>query len=152
MAGGPLDIVEGLGSLFGLYSSTVLRFGETGAGSIVKACNQIVVSATVTAISEAMALAEASELDLGDVQSILAGGLANSEVLRQKGQRWIDADFEGGGSAKNQLKDLTFIAEVAAEAGLDLPVSNSVRRAFQTMVSQGLGELDHTGIYLSIRG
>ncbi|WP_284984138.1 NAD(P)-dependent oxidoreductase [Arthrobacter sp. efr-133-TYG-118] len=152
MAGGPLDIVEGLGQLFGLYSSTVLRFGETGAGSIVKACNQIVVAATVTAISEAMALAEASELDLGDVQSILAGGLANSEVLRQKGQRWVDADFEGGGSAKNQLKDLTFIAEVAAEAGLDLPVSNSVRRAFQTMVSQGLGELDHTGIYLSIRG
>lgn len=151
MVGGPLDIVEGLGPLFGLYSSTVLRFGETGTGSIVKACNQIVVAATVTALSEAMALAEASALDLGNVQSILAGGLANSEVLRQKGQRWIDADFEGGGSAKNQLKDLTFIAEIAAEAGLDLAVSKSVRGAFQKMVSQGLGELDHTGIYLSIR-
>lgn len=151
MVGGPVEVVERLEPLFGLYSSTVLRFGDTGAGSIAKACNQIVVAATVSAISEAMALAEASGLDLGDVQSILAGGLANSEVLQQKGQRWIETDFEGGGSAKNQLKDLTFIAETAAKAGLKLPVSSSVRTAFQTMISQGLGELDHTGIYLSIR-
>jgi 2-hydroxy-3-oxopropionate reductase len=151
MVGGPCDVVKGLEPLFGLYSSTVLRFGDTGAGSIVKACNQIVVAATVTSLSEAMALAEASGLDLGKVQSVLAGGLANSEVLRQKGQRWIDADFDGGGSARNQLKDLAFIAEIAAEAGLDLPVSSSVRGAFQTMISKGLGELDHTGVYLSIR-
>jgi 2-hydroxy-3-oxopropionate reductase len=152
MVGGPRDVVDQLVPLFRLYSSTVAWFGNAGAGSTVKACNQIVVAATVTALSEAMALAEASGLDLELVQAILAGGLANSEVLRQKGQRWIDADFEGGGSAKNQLKDLRFISEVAAEAGLSLPVAGSLLTAFQTMVSAGLGDLDHTGIYLSIRG
>jgi 2-hydroxy-3-oxopropionate reductase len=152
MVGGPRDVVDQLTLLFRLYSSTVAWFGSTGAGSTVKACNQIVVAATVTALSEAMALAEASGLDLEQVQSILAGGLANSEVLRQKGQRWIDADFEGGGSAKNQLKDLRFISEVAAEAGLALPVAGSLLTAFQAMISAGLGDLDHTGIYLSIRG
>lgn len=152
MAGGPRDVVDRLTPLFRLYSSTVAWFGGTGAGSTVKACNQIVVAATVTALSEAMALAEASGLDLGRVQSVLAGGLANSEVLRQKGQRWIDADFEGGGSAKNQLKDLRFISEVATEAGLSLPVAGSLLTAFQAMVSAGLGDLDHTGIYLGIRG
>ncbi|GAB3561455.1 NAD(P)-dependent oxidoreductase [Arthrobacter alkaliphilus] len=151
MVGGPHEVVERLRPLLGLYGSTVLRFGNTGAGSIAKACNQIVVAATVTAIAEAMALAEASGLDSGHVQEILAGGLANSEVLQQKGHRWLEHDFQGGGSAKNQLKDLTFIAETAADAGLDLPVSSSVRRAFQTMIALGLGELDHTGIYLSVR-
>ena len=152
MVGGPREVVDRLTPLFRLYSSTVAWFGDTGAGSTVKACNQIVVAATVTALSEAMALAEASGLDLELVQSVLAGGLANSEVLRQKGQRWIDADFEGGGSAKNQLKDLGFISEVATEAGLTLPVAGSLLTAFQAMISAGLGDLDHTGIYLSIRG
>ena len=152
MVGGPREVVEQLEPLFRLYSSTVARFGDTGAGSTVKACNQIVVAATVTALSEAMALAEASGLDLEQVQSVLAGGLANSEVLRQKGQRWIDADFEGGGSAKNQLKDLGFIAEVATQAGLTLPVAGSLLTAFQAMVLAGRGDLDHTGIYLGIRG
>ena len=152
MVGGPRDVVEQVEPLFRLYSATVAWFGEAGAGSTVKACNQIVVAATVTALSEAMALAAASGLDLEQVQSVLAGGLANSEVLRQKGQRWIDADFEGGGSAKNQLKDLRFISEVAAGAGLTLPVAGSLLTAFQSMVSAGHGDLDHTGIYLGIRG
>ncbi|MFE4545352.1 NAD(P)-dependent oxidoreductase [Arthrobacter sp. NPDC056727] len=152
MVGGPADVVKRLLPLFGLYSSTVVRFGETGAGSTVKACNQIVVSATVTALAEAMAVATASGLDPGKVQSILAGGLANSEVLRQKGQRWIDGDFEGGGSAKNQLKDLNFIAEIAKDRGLKLPLSASVRGAFELMIDAGDGELDHTGIYRTVLG
>jgi 2-hydroxy-3-oxopropionate reductase len=152
MVGGPSDVVQRLLPLFGLYSSTVVRFGETGAGSTVKACNQIVVSATVTALAEAMAVATASGLDPEKVQSILAGGLADSEVLRQKGRRWIDGDFEGGGSAKNQLKDLNFIAEIAKDRGLKLPLSASVRGAFELMIAAGDGELDHTGIYRTVLG
>jgi 3-hydroxyisobutyrate dehydrogenase-like beta-hydroxyacid dehydrogenase len=152
MVGGPSEVVERLTPLFGLYSSTVLRFGKTGAGSTVKACNQIVVAATVTALAEAMALASTGGLDLEKVQTVLAGGLANSEVLRQKGRRWIDQDFEGGGSAKNQLKDLNFIAEIATACGLNLPLSNSIRNAFLCMIEEGYGDLDHTGIYRTILG
>ncbi|HKS02305.1 MAG TPA: NAD(P)-dependent oxidoreductase, partial [Arthrobacter sp.] len=40
MVGGPGDTVQRLQPLFELYSSTVVRFGEAGAGSTVKACNQ----------------------------------------------------------------------------------------------------------------
>jgi 2-hydroxy-3-oxopropionate reductase len=150
MAGGPQGVVQWLTPLFELYSSTVMWFGEAGAGAIVKACNQIVVAATVTALSESMALAKASGLDLQNVQAILKGGLANSEVLQQKGGRWITGDFDGGGSAKNQLKDLRFVTDAAADAGLALPVATTLASAFETMVTDGLGDLDHTGIYLSI--
>jgi 2-hydroxy-3-oxopropionate reductase len=150
MVGGPRDAVERLTPLFGLYSSTAVHFGETGAGSTVKACNQIVVAATVTALAEAMALASTAGLDLEKVQTVLAGGLANSEVLRQKGRRWIEQDFDGGGSAKNQLKDLNFIAAIAKECGLDLPLSSLVRSVFSRMVEDGSGDLDHTGIYRTI--
>jgi 2-hydroxy-3-oxopropionate reductase len=150
MIGGDRDAVERLRPLFELYGSTIIRFGETGTGSAVKACNQIVVAATVTALSEAMALATASALDRELVQSILAGGLANSEVLRQKGRRWIDQDFAGGGSAKNQLKDLTFIEQTAHAAGLALPLSATVKTVFESMIDAGDGDLDHTGIYRTI--
>ena len=150
MVGGPSGVVGRLASLFGLYSSTVVWFGKAGAGSTVKACNQIVVAATVTALSEAMAVATATGLDLKKVQSVLAGGLAGSEVLRQKGGRWIDADFEGGGSAKNQLKDLNFIAEIAKDSGMTLPLSTSVRGTFEDMIAAGDGDLDHTGVYRTI--
>lgn len=151
MAGGPPGAVETLAQLFGLYSSTVVWFGGTGAGSTVKACNQIVVAATVTALAEAMALAATAGLDLEKVQAVLAGGLANSEVLRQKGRRWIDQDFEGGGSAKNQLKDLRFITEIAGHSGLSLPLAGCLQGAFEKMIAAGDGGLDHTGIFRTIR-
>ena len=151
MAGGPREAVDRVTPLFELYSSTVVRFGDTGAGSTVKACNQIVVAATVTALAEAMALAAGSNLDLEKVQAVLAGGLANSEVLAQKGRRWVEQDFDGGGSAKNQLKDLGFIMEIAGQTGLKLPLAACVQNAFEDMVAAGDGDLDHTGIYRTIR-
>jgi 2-hydroxy-3-oxopropionate reductase len=150
MVGGPQGAVEHVTPIFTLYGSTVAWFGDTGAGSTVKACNQIVVAATVTALAEAMALASTSGLNLEKVQDVLAGGLANSEVLAQKGRRWIDQDFEGGGSAKNQLKDLRFITETAAHTGLKLPLATCLEGAFEDMIAAGDGEMDHTGIYRTI--
>jgi 2-hydroxy-3-oxopropionate reductase len=150
MVGGPRPAVERVTPLFELYGSTTVWFGGTGAGSTVKACNQIVVAATVTALAEAMALASSTGLDLEKVQSVLSGGLANSEVLAQKGCRWIDADFEGGGSAKNQLKDLRFITETAGYKGLKLPLAACLESAFEDMIAAGDGDLDHTGIYRTI--
>ncbi|MDQ0848854.1 3-hydroxyisobutyrate dehydrogenase-like beta-hydroxyacid dehydrogenase [Arthrobacter sp. B3I9] len=150
MVGGPSNAVEHVRPLFELYGSTVVWFGETGAGSTVKACNQIVVAATVTALAEAMALASTAGLDLEKVQSVLAGGLAKSEVLTQKGRRWMDQDFEGGGSAKNQLKDLRFITDLARHTGLKLPVATCLQSAFEDMIAAGDGDLDHTGIYRTI--
>jgi 2-hydroxy-3-oxopropionate reductase len=150
MVGGPRGAVEHVRPLFALYGSTVVWFGDTGAGSTVKACNQIVVAATVTALAEAMALARSTGLDLGKVQAVLSGGLANSEVLAQKGRRWIDQDFEGGGSATNQLKDLRFITDTAAQNGLKLPLAMCLESAFEDMIAAGDGDLDHTGIYRTI--
>lgn len=150
MVGGPPGAVEHLTPLFELYGSTIVWFGETGAGSTVKACNQIVVAATVTALAEAMALASTAGLDLEKVQSILAGGLANSEVLNQKGRRWIDQNFEGGGSAKNQLKDLRFITDLAGHTGLKLPLATCLQSTFEDMIAAGDGDLDHTGVYRTI--
>ncbi|MDP9888332.1 NAD-binding protein [Pseudarthrobacter enclensis] len=73
-------------------------------------------------------------------------------MLAQKGQRFFDQDFDGGGSAKNQLKDLNFIAEAAGNSGLKLPVAACLQKAFEKMVAAGDGGLDHTGIYRTIRG
>lgn len=41
----------------------------------------------------------------------------------------------------------------AAEANeLSLPTTNTVTQLFAQMVAEGHGELDHTGVYLTIRG
>ncbi|MDQ0707779.1 3-hydroxyisobutyrate dehydrogenase-like beta-hydroxyacid dehydrogenase [Arthrobacter woluwensis] len=146
MVGGDEAVVRDLDPVFRAMGSTVRHMGPSGAGALAKACNQVIVAATVTAVSEAMLLARAGGLDLGVLLELLRGGLADSEVLRQKGTRWITGDFDGGGNARNQLKDLGFVHDAATARGLDLPLSATVTELFSAMVENGDGALDHTGI------
>jgi 3-hydroxyisobutyrate dehydrogenase-like beta-hydroxyacid dehydrogenase len=152
MVGGELVIAEKLAPLFAHLGSTVRYLGKSGSGAMAKACNQIVVAGTIAAVSESMLLARAAGLDLRVVREILQGGLARTEVLEQKGDNWLHEDFTAGGSAKNQLKDLRFIAEAAAANALTLPTTAEVTRLFTRMVDNGDGDLDHTGLYLTIMG
>jgi 3-hydroxyisobutyrate dehydrogenase-like beta-hydroxyacid dehydrogenase len=150
MVGGEPDGVERALPVLHQVGSTVVVLGGPGSGEVAKACNQVVVAATVTAISEALLLADSAGIDREQLLDVLGGGLASSEVLNQKRRRWIDHDFVGGGSAANQLKDLRFVAETAAAGGLALPVAAALHQVFDTMVEAGLGELDHSAVELAL--
>jgi 2-hydroxy-3-oxopropionate reductase len=142
--------VDRLRPVFSAYGALVTRFGPSGAGALAKACNQIVVASTVAAIAEALALAERGGLDRSAVLDVLAGGLAGSEVLRQKRGKWEGEDFAEGGSARNQVKDLRFVEAAARRWHLDLPAVSAVTGLFQRMVDEGNGDLDHTGVILTL--
>ncbi|MET1089776.1 MAG: NAD(P)-dependent oxidoreductase [Arthrobacter sp.] len=146
MVGGDKDTLSEVAPAFDVIGGTIRHMGPGGSGALAKACNQIVVAGTVTAVSEAMLLARGGGLDASVMLELLQGGLADSEVLRQKGHRWIDDDFADGGSAQNQLKDLNFVLGAAAGKHLDLPLSKTVAALFEEMVASGEGALDHTGI------
>ncbi|WP_104043461.1 NAD(P)-dependent oxidoreductase [Arthrobacter sp. ZGTC412] len=150
MVGGDENALRSVTPAFQVMGSTIRHMGPGGSGALAKACNQIVVAGTVTAVSEAMLLARGGGLDPSVMLELLRGGLADSEVLRQKGHRWIDSDFTGGGSGKNQLKDLNFVLGAATAAHLELPMSKIIRSLFEEMVARGDGALDHTGIVRTI--
>jgi 3-hydroxyisobutyrate dehydrogenase-like beta-hydroxyacid dehydrogenase len=151
MVGGDRATAERTLPLFDHMGTTIRYLGESGSGALAKACNQIVVAGTIAAVSESMLLARTAGLDLTVLQELLQGGLARSEVVAQKGSKWIDEDFAAGGSAVNQLKDLRFIREAADARSITLPTTQQVTRLFDRMVADGDGELDHTGVYLTIR-
>ena len=95
-------------------------------------------------------LADASGIDRTELLELLGGGLAGSEVLRQKGDRWLTGDFQGGGSSANQLKDLRFVAEAASARGLALPLATTLRSVFERAIADGDGDLDHSAVELSL--
>jgi 2-hydroxy-3-oxopropionate reductase len=150
MVGGPQDAVERVWPVLAQVGSTVRHLGGSGAGQTGKACNQVVVAATVTAIAEALVLADQAGIDRGQLLELFNGGLANSEVLHQKQARWLTGDFLGGGSSVNQLKDLRFAAEAAGSHGSTLPLISTLEQVFEQAVNDGEGGLDHAGVELSI--
>lgn len=150
MVGGDRPAADALQPLFAHYGRTIRYFGPSGSGALAKACNQVVVASTVASISEALALASRAGIDPVLLFEILQGGLASSEVLRQKRDKWLNRDFAEGGSARNQLKDLRFALAAADDNDLSLNVTGAVRDLFERMVAAGDGDLDHTGAVLTV--
>lgn len=150
MCGGAASDVERVRPFFDAMGSVVRHLGPTGAGSSAKLCNQVIVAATVTAVSEAMLLARRAGLDLAVVRELLEGGLANSELLRQKAHHWIDETYEPGGQAGYQLKDLRFAQQAASSYGVVLPLTHQVELLFEAVDAAGESELDHTVVYRAI--
>jgi 3-hydroxyisobutyrate dehydrogenase-like beta-hydroxyacid dehydrogenase len=151
MVGGDPADVEALAPVFAPIASTVVHFGPSGSGQLAKACNQVVVVAgTIAALCEALCLADRYGLSRADLMAALASGLAGSTVLDQKRERWLRADFTGGGSARNQLKDLRFAREAANAAEAPSEPTALLHDQFHRMVAAGDGELDHSGLLRTI--
>ncbi len=53
-------------------ATSIVHVGPSGAGQVCKACNQLVVAATIEAVAEALLLAERSGVDAAKVREALA--------------------------------------------------------------------------------
>ncbi|MFK4447585.1 3-hydroxyisobutyrate dehydrogenase-like beta-hydroxyacid dehydrogenase [Caballeronia udeis] len=127
------------------------RIGPAGTGQLAKLVNQMMVASTLTAVAEAMLLAERGGADPAQVRAALLGGFADSTILRQHAARMIAQDFQPGGPAKYQVKDTRTAIGFAQSVGLELPVLGLVDDLFSDMVENGDGELDHSAVIRELR-
>jgi 2-hydroxy-3-oxopropionate reductase len=144
MVGGDRDAFARVRPLLEAMGTTVDHLGPLGAGQLAKACNQVVVAATITALSEALVLARGGGLDPRRVFAVLAGGLAGSRVLELKGPKMVEGDFRPGGAAAFQHKDLGFALAAARAEGVALPLTALVDQLFGAARWGGFGGDDHS--------
>lgn len=126
------------------------HLGPAGAGQVAKCVNQLIVAVSIAASGEAFELARAAGIDAERLQAALLGGFADSRVLREHGTRMIERHFEPGGTVRNQVKDLAAVHSLAAEYGLELPVTALVEELFRLATGHGFGDLDHSALLLEI--
>jgi 2-hydroxy-3-oxopropionate reductase len=149
MAGGDADVVASLQDMFSAMGR-VTHVGPSGAGQICKLANQQIVAVTIGAVAEAMILVEAGGASREAFRNAIRGGFADSRILEIHGRRMVERAFEPGGTAKNQLKDLNAVMDVADALSLTLPLTSGVRTEFTDFVEGGGGPLDHSGLLLHL--
>ena len=147
MAGGLEESVEAIRPVLGVLGTTLTYMGPSGSGQCAKLANQIIVASTIASLSEAFLLCRENGVDLNAARTALLGGFAQSKILDQHGLRMIEENFEPGGTAINQLKDLVEASKVASSDGLKLPMLETNKKLWERMLEDGLGELDHSGLY-----
>lgn len=146
MIGGAEADVARAKPLFDVLGSTIVHVGGNGAGQVCKACNQLVVGATIEAVAEALSLAERSGVDPAKVREALLGGFAGSKILEVHGQRMLDRTYEPGFRARLHAKDAGIVLKAAADSGAPVPSFQVVAAQFAKLVEAGGGELDHSAL------
>jgi 2-hydroxy-3-oxopropionate reductase len=148
MVGGSEQAFARATTILGAMGKNIVHVGPSGAGQVAKACNQLVVAATIEAVAEALVLAERSGVDAAKVREALLGGFAGSKILEVHGQRMLDRAFEPGFRARLHRKDARIVLDAAGAAGAPIPSFRAVAAQLDRLVDEaGRGDLDHSALF-----
>jgi len=146
MVGGESSALEKVMPVFLAMGKTVTHVGDSGAGQVAKAANQIMVAAQMVAMGELLVFSKKAGVDPRKVVDAIKGGAAQCWTLDVKPPRLFDGNRNPGFKAHMQLKDLNIILDTARE--YDIPISSTVEntKLFQQMIDSGMGELDNSAV------
>jgi 3-hydroxyisobutyrate dehydrogenase len=158
MVGGPAEAFRAAEPILLRMGRAAIHCGEAGAGQAAKACNNMILAATMIVTCEAFVLAEKLGLShqaLFDVAS------------KSSGQSWslttycpvpgpvpgspANRDYQPGFAGSLMLKDLGLAQQAAAQAGAATPMGARALELYRAFVEAGGGATDFSGIIRMLR-
>ena len=146
MVGGPAEALEKVWPIFEVVGKTITHVGDTGAGQIAKAANQVMVAAQMVAMGELMILAKKAGADPEKVVAAIQGGAAQCWSLDVKPERLFAGNRQPGFKAYMQAKDLGIVMDTAREYGVPIPAASVHTQLFNAMLQMGMSELDNSAV------
>jgi 3-hydroxyisobutyrate dehydrogenase len=147
LASGDHSLRERCAPVFDAVGSRTLWVdGGAGASGLKLVVNSW-VAALIEAIGEAVALAEAAGLDPKYFLDAIKGGPTDTPYAQVKGAAMLARDFTTSFSLAGALKDTGLILAFAAEAGVEMAVTEAVRRHMALAVEMGHGDEDMAATY-----
>ncbi|GAC1361884.1 MAG: 2-hydroxy-3-oxopropionate reductase [Ktedonobacteraceae bacterium] len=146
MVGGERAVFEHCLPIFQAMGKTIVHVGESGAGQVVKACNQIVVALTIEAVSEALVLGSKAGVDPGKILQVLGGGLAANRVMELRGAGMLAHNFTPGFRIRLHHKDLGIALGAGRAYGVPLPLTAVVDQMLASLEVRERGDLDHSAL------
>jgi 3-hydroxyisobutyrate dehydrogenase len=147
MVGGEAEAFARVRPLLERLGKNIVHTGASGTGQLTKLMNQILVSVTNMAVSEALVFARRNGLDLERTLAAVAGGAAGSWQLSNLGPKMIAGDFRPGFMIDLQQKDLRLVLESAAEVGLRAAATELVHERFKVAQVKGHGRDGTQGLF-----
>ena len=146
MAGGADAEIERARPFFADVSSRFTHLGPAGSGMVAKMLNQLIVGCGHAVMAEAVVLAQAAGIDPARLPECLAGGYADSALLQRLYPRMVRRDFAPEGYARQLLKDLEIVNELAAGLKAPTPMMGEALSLYRMLVHRGFAELDTAAV------
>jgi len=142
MVGGAAEAVARVEPIAAAYSARFVHIGDSGSGQLAKMVNQICIAGLLQGLSEGVAFALRSGLDLEKVLEAIGGGAAQSWQMDNRARTMAAGEFDFGFAVEWMCKDLEICLEEARRNGAELPVTEQVRAFYGELRDAGHGRED----------
>lgn len=134
------------------FGARITHLGPAGSGQAAKAVNQVVLAGAYAGLAEGVVLAERFGLPAEALLEALAGGAADSWVLRNRASNMVNSSYPLGFRTSLHLKDVRIALAEAVAVGLSLPVASAVAALEEDLGEAGFGDEDVSNVARHIRG
>ncbi|MBL6952372.1 MAG: NAD(P)-dependent oxidoreductase [Alphaproteobacteria bacterium] len=142
MAGGSAADIARAAPVMADLAAQFTHMGPSGAGQVTKMINQVLVLNNYAVLAEALALAEAGGIDAALIPQALGAGHAGSNMLQSIYPRMLARTVEPVGYARQILKDLDMVHDLAKGLNVPTPMSSQTANLYRILNSKGHGEKD----------
>jgi 3-hydroxyisobutyrate dehydrogenase len=147
MVGGDIDVLNQVRPVLEAISARILHLGEHGAGQACKAVNQIMAAGINQAVCEALAFADAQNLDLAKVIEVVSSGAAGNWFLQHRGHTMSQDSFNPGFKLALHHKDLLICQQMAQQAEIHSPLTDTTLADYAQLIQQGHGNEDISALF-----
>jgi 3-hydroxyisobutyrate dehydrogenase len=146
MCGGKPEAFERAKPVLEKLSASPRYVGPAGKAAEVKALVNMVMNINTAGLAEGLAVGNALGLDLAMLREVFSQTGANSRVLQTDGEDMQNREHSCFFSAAHAAKDSGIALKLGKAQGLELPLAAATKKQYDRMVTEGLGELDKSGI------
>lgn len=129
----------------------VVPTGAVPTAMAMKMAVNLYLIASVSALAEAVGLAERLGLDLELFQQTINGGPMKSDVVTRKLAKMVSGDFSPEAAISDVYKNSALVAAAASQADAETPLLNESLRLFGSALSRGEAELDMAAVVRCFR-
>lgn len=139
---GEAATVAALRPLLEQIGPQLFHVGDAEQARVVKLLVNAVLGGTAALLAEAVLAGEASGLERAELLEVLAGSAVGSPFLGYKRQALLDRDYDATFTVEMMLKDFRLVLDLAAHAGVFLPVAGLVTELNEATCAEGYGGRD----------
>ena len=128
-------------------AETVFELGDAvGAGSSMKAVNQLLVGVHIAAAAEAMTFGMTQGVSPAKTLEVISQCAGSSWVLENRGPHIAEGDYTPRSAVNIWPKDLGIVLDIAREAKFGAPLTAAALQQFLAAAGSGLGGEDDAAV------
>ena len=147
MAAGTPDAFAAAKPVLDATAETVFTLGDAaGAGSAMKAVNQLLAGVHIATMAEALTFGMTQGVSPDKFLEVISKCAGTSWMLENRAPHIVNGDYTPHSSVNIWPKDLGIVSDIAASAGFDAPITQTALAQFKAAAEMGLGGEDDAAV------